>query len=122
MAEPPRMRIWTDARDGARWEVVFVPGVEEDPPSVRHVREGLLFRGEAGEFHAPSPYGWDLEDLTDDDLAGLLDQARRERARMHKTAGWGEAVEAPKPRRTGRRRLRSPLPARPFGRGSPEKG
>jgi hypothetical protein len=120
MAEP-RMRIWTDARDGARWAIVFVPGVEEDPPSVRYVREGLLFRGAAGEFHAPSPYGSDLEYLTDEDLAGLLDQAREARARIHKMAGWGAAAVAVGPKRPRRRRLRSPLRARASGRESPEK-
>jgi hypothetical protein len=123
MAEPPRMRRWTDPRDGALWEVLFVPGVEEDPPPVRHAREGLLFRGEGGEFHSPSPYGWDLEALTDQDLGGLLDQARQEKARAHEAAGWGTAAEVEEPRRARGRRLRSPLRARASGRdrGSPER-
>ena len=133
MTAQPKLRRWTDARDGSHWEVLFVPGVEEDPPAVRHVREGLLFRGENGAYHAPSPYGWDLENLKDADLQGLLDQARAAKAHTHAHAGWGveadtarkegdgQADRAPKPAR--RRRLRSPLPARRPApdRRSPEK-
>lgn len=87
----PRMRRWTDPRDGSEWEIVFAPGVEEDPPAVRHMREGLVFRGAAGDLRAPSPYGSDLEDLTEADLQGLLDQAREEREQRHRSAGWGTA-------------------------------
>jgi hypothetical protein len=69
--------------------VIYAPGVEEDPPAVRHGRQGLIFRSESGDFRAPAPYGWDLESLSERDLEGLLDQAREERARVHRTAGWG---------------------------------
>src|SRR5687768_17287578 len=89
MAAMPKMRRWTDPRDKTPWQVIYAPGVEEDRPAVRHAREGLIFRSEAGDFHAPSPYGWDLEDLTESDLQGLLDQAREQREEMHRTAGWG---------------------------------
>lgn len=94
MTTIPWMRRWIDPRDGAEWELVFAPGVEEDPPAVRHLREGLIFRGEAGAFHAPAIYGWDLEDLTDGDLQGLLDQARSAKRRAHSTAGWGSVPSA----------------------------
>jgi hypothetical protein len=90
MAAMPKMRRWTDPRDRTRWQVIYSPGVEEDPPAVRHTREGLIFRSDSGAFHAPAPYGWDLRDLTDGDLQGLLDQARQAREEMHRTAGWGD--------------------------------
>jgi hypothetical protein len=83
------MRRWTDARDKTPWQVIYAPGVEEDPPAVRLGRQGLIFRGESGDFHAPAPYGWNLESLTEGDLEGLLDQARAEQTRVHRTAGWG---------------------------------
>jgi hypothetical protein len=91
MAAMPRMRRWTDPRDRTRWQVIYAPPVEMDPPAVRTVREGLIFRNESGDLHAPAPYGWDLESLTDGDLEGLLDQARAARAEIHRTAGWGPA-------------------------------
>jgi hypothetical protein len=84
-----KSKSWTDPRDGKTWEVVFAPGVEEDAPAVRQLREGLVFRSDGVELHAPSPYGWDIEDLTEADLQGLLDQAKVERARMEAGAGWG---------------------------------
>ena len=90
----PLMRRWIDPRDDELWEVVYAPGVEEDPPTVRHAREGLIFRGRAGRFHAPAIYGSDLGDLTDADLRGLLDQAREEKARVHAHAGWGAGSES----------------------------
>ena len=72
---------------------VLAGTVELDPPAVRNVREGLIFRSESGDLHAPAPYGWDLESLTDGDLQGLLDQARSARAELHRSAGWGAADE-----------------------------
>jgi hypothetical protein len=84
-----RSRSWTDPRDGKNWEIVFAPGVEEDAPAVRHMREGLVFKSDGVELHAPSPFGSDIEDLTEGDLEGLLDQAKVERARMDATGGWG---------------------------------
>ena len=89
MESTPRMRRWTDPRDRSRWQVIYAPGVGEDTPAVRHTREGLIFRGDAGDFHAPSPYGWDLESLSESDLQGLLDQARELHEQIHRTAGWG---------------------------------
>ena len=89
MAAKPHMRRWTDARDGKGWNVVFEPGVEEDPPTVRYARESLVFEGEGGPLHAPAVYGSDLQDLTDRDLQGLLDQAKKRRERERRTAGWG---------------------------------
>ena len=88
----PRMRRWTDSRDRTAWQVIYSPGVELDTPAVRNAREGLIFRNESGgdlHLHAPAPYGWDLESLTDSDLKGLLDQARETQAEIHRTAGWG---------------------------------
>ena len=69
-------RTWTDTRDGARWEVVYNPGVELDTKPVRDFRERLVFTGEGGVFNAPAVYGSALDKLTDEDLGGLLDQAR----------------------------------------------
>src|SRR5262245_46166437 len=89
MSAKPKMRRWTDPRDWRAWQVLYAPGVEEDPPSVRHQRERLVFRGDQGDFHAPAPYGWDLESLSESDLQGLLDQARAAAAELHRTAGWG---------------------------------
>jgi hypothetical protein len=89
MAAIPRMRRWTDSRDRTPWQVIYSPGVELDTPAVRNAREGLIFRSESGDLHAPAPYGWDLESLTDRDLQGLLDQARETQAEIHRTAGWG---------------------------------
>lgn len=71
-----RSRTWTDPRDGAEWEVLFNPGVELDMDRVRAFRERLMFRGDGGAFDAPAVYGSDLDKLTDEDLQGLLDQAR----------------------------------------------
>lgn len=96
MSAPAKLRRWTDARDGSAWEVLFAPGVEEDTPAVRHLREGLVFRGPQGEaLHAPAPFGWDLESLSEGDLQGLLDQARQAKRLAHREAGWGEEEAAP---------------------------
>jgi hypothetical protein len=97
MAVGPKMRRWTDKRDRSAWQVLYAPGVEEDPPAVRHLREGLVFRGDQGDFHAPAPYGWDLASLSEGDLEGLLDQARAAAAELHRTAGWGEPPEKEDP-------------------------
>jgi hypothetical protein len=83
------MRRWTDPRDRTAWQVIYEPPTAEDRPSVRLEREGLVFRGDAGDFHGPAPYGWDLENLTEGDLQGLLDQARFAAEELHRTAGWG---------------------------------
>ena len=89
MGARPKMRRWTDARDRAAWQVLYVPPTAEDPASVRAGREGLVFHGEDGDFQAPAPYGWDLESLTDGDLQGLLDQARTAAQERRRTGGWG---------------------------------
>lgn len=89
MTTVPLMRRWRDSRDDRTWEVLYSPGVEEDPPAVRHLREGLVFRAEGEEYHSPAPFGWDLEGLADADLQGLLDQAREARERARASAGWG---------------------------------
>jgi len=115
----PFMRRWTDARDGTVWDVVFSPGVEEDTPAVRQLREGLTFRG-AGigeEFRTPSPYRWDLESLTDADLQGLLDQAREARALAREQAKR-EQEEPPPARRAAAGGSRD----RPSGGGRPRRG
>ena len=93
MAAMPKMRRWTDPRDRTAWQVIYSPGVEEDRPAVRHAREGLIFRSDSGDFHAPAPYGWDLQTLTDGDLQGLLDLARETQEEIHRTAGWGIPAE-----------------------------
>ena len=95
MAAKTRMRHWTDPRDRSAWQVIYEPPTSEDTPAVRLGREGLVFRGERRDFHAPSPYGWDLESLTEGDLQGLLDQARSAAEELHRTSGWG----APAPER-----------------------
>jgi hypothetical protein len=100
------MRRWTDPRDRTAWQVIYAPPMAEDPPSVRLEREGLVFRGDAGDFRAPAPYGWDLESLTEGDLQGLLDQARTAAEELHRTAGWGLPEEEPDqedPEQGGRR-------------------
>jgi hypothetical protein len=91
----PKMRRWTDPRDRTAWQVIYEPPTAEDRPSVRLEREGLVFRGDAGDFHAPAPYGWDLESLTEGDLQGLLDQARSAAQELHRTAGWGLPASEP---------------------------
>jgi hypothetical protein len=77
MAEP-RSRRWTDPRDGSEWEILHNPPVELDTRRVGSFRSRVIFREYDGEasYSAPSAYGSDLETLTDDDLQGLLDQAR----------------------------------------------
>lgn len=104
MAAEPRMRRWKDPRDGKAWRIIYRPGVEEDPPTVRQLREELVFEGEdeggaeagpaalGGHLHAPAVYGSHLEGLTDRDLQGLLDQARSERRMERKTSGWGGRI------------------------------
>lgn len=77
MAES-KSRSWTDPRDGTEWEIHFNPGVALDNKRVRDGRERLMFRSDKGSFDAPAVYGSDLASLSDQDLKGLLDQARRE--------------------------------------------
>jgi len=91
MSARPHMRRWTDRRDGREWRILYEPGVEEDPPTVRYAREALVFEGEGGPIRAPAAYGSDLADLSDPDLQGLLDQAREAKAERHASAGWGTA-------------------------------
>jgi len=111
----PFMRRWTDARDGTVWDVVFSPGVEEDTPAVRQLREGLTFRGSGvgDEFRTPSPYRWDLESLTDADLQGLLDQAREARALAQEQAKREQEEEDSPP--AARRAVAGGSPPRPPG-------
>ena len=91
MAARPLMRRWTDGRDGREWRILYEPGVEEDPPTVRYAREALVFEGEEGPFRTPAVFGSDLAGLTDADLQGLLDQARGSREERRRRAGRGSA-------------------------------
>lgn len=70
-------RSWTDRRDGREWEVLYEPPVELDNRRVRAFRERLLLRSGDETLAVPAVYGADLATLTDGDLEGLLDQARR---------------------------------------------
>jgi hypothetical protein len=72
----PKARHWRDARDGREWDLVWEPGVEEDEPAVRRMREGIRLVSGAVELKIPAVYGSDLNALSDRDLEGLLDQAR----------------------------------------------
>ena len=72
-------RRWTD-RDGTEWSVEWNPSVELDVPEVRRLREGLYFRSGDSVHKAPAAFGSDLDDLSDADLQGLLDQAREAKA------------------------------------------
>lgn len=83
--EPSRTRRWTD-REGGEWEVVFNPSVELDTQRDRTFRERILFRGAEGEYHAPAVFGSDLSTLSDDDLQGLLEQARE--AQSDRGSAW----------------------------------
>lgn len=72
-----RRRSWTDARDGREWEIRYEPPVELDNRRVRRFRERLVLKSGEETLTAPAVFGSDVETLTDDDLRGLLDQARR---------------------------------------------
>lgn len=70
-------RIWTDPRDDREWTVTYNPGVELARPRERAMRSRMIFESEGGQrFHTDAVYGGDLESLSDEDLQGLLDQAR----------------------------------------------
>lgn len=69
-------REWTDPRDGREWTVKHNPGVELSRPRERKLRSRVIFSSGDEEVHAPAVYGSDLKALDDDDLMGLLDQAR----------------------------------------------
>ena len=73
----PRNRIRTDPRDGTEWELVYEPPVEEDEPEVRRYRAGIRFLSRHTELKVPAVFGSDLHTLSDADLQGLLDQARK---------------------------------------------
>jgi hypothetical protein len=77
----PLSRRWTDARDGKEWDLVWEPGVEEDDPGTRRMREGIRLVSGDDELKIPAVFGSDLNALTDHDLEGLLDQARARRRR-----------------------------------------
>lgn len=81
-----RRRRWTDPRDGREWTIAFNPGVELSRPRERAFRSRIIFESRDERYHTGSVYGADLETLTDRDLEGLLDQARR-------TADPGERPE-----------------------------
>lgn len=69
-------RRWTDPRDGREWTVSHNPGVELSRPRERKLRSRVIFESGDEEVHAPAVYGADLATLGDEDLMGLLDQAR----------------------------------------------
>lgn len=75
--EPTHQRRWTDSRDGREWTITFNPGVELARPRERSFRSRLIFECGGERYHVGSVYGADLESLSDRDLEGLLDQARR---------------------------------------------
>lgn len=69
-------RRWTDPRDGKVWKVVHNPGVELSRPRERALRSKVIFDSGEERHEAPAVFGDALETLEDDDLMGLLDQAR----------------------------------------------
>ncbi len=87
-------RSWTDPRDGTEWEISYNPGVELARPEERAQRSRLVFESGGERHHADAVYGGDLESLTDEDLQGLLDQARG-REESSKDTPWGSEEEAP---------------------------
>ena len=50
----PKCRHWTDPRDGTKWELVWEPGVEEDDPEVRRMREGIRLISGDEELKIPA--------------------------------------------------------------------
>lgn len=91
---PMHERSWIDPRDGREWTITHNPGVELAPPRERADRSRLIFESADGErLHTDAVYGTDLETLADDDLQGLLDQAREEEDRGG--GPWNEAERTP---------------------------
>lgn len=87
-------RTWTDPRDGSEWTITYQPGVELSRPDDRRIRNRLILESGDERLHAEPIYGDRLEELTDGDLKGLLDQARRREAGGRETA-WGDEEDAP---------------------------
>jgi hypothetical protein len=87
-------RTWTDSRDGTEWRITYNPGVELARPEERARRSRLIFEGGGERHHTDAVYGGGLETLTDEDLQGLLDQARAREEAENETA-WGSEEDAP---------------------------
>ncbi len=77
-------RNWTDSRDGTEWEVDAIPIMQqmetgEPVPMIGGARYTLWFRSSDGRSH-PSVVGPEigsrLSELADQELSGLLDEAR----------------------------------------------
>lgn len=87
-------RTWTDPRDGTEWTVTYNPAVELARPEERVRRSRIVFEAGDRRLRADAVYGSGLETLTDQDLQGLLDQAREARDEGEETP-WGTEEEAP---------------------------
>lgn len=80
-------RTWTDPRDGREWTITHNPAMELARPKERAFRSRLVFESDHGErLHTEAVFGSGLGSLTDDDLQGLLDQARE--ASGEGNGGW----------------------------------
>lgn len=69
-------RRWTDTRDGREWTITHNPAVELARPAERAMRSRMIFRSGDERHDVEAVFGRGLQDLTDRDLEGLLDQAR----------------------------------------------
>lgn len=87
-------RSWTDPRDGTEWTIIYNPAVELARPEERSLRRRLVFESEDERRQVEAVYGGGLEMLTDEDLQGLLDQARRDDEAGSETP-WGGEEDAP---------------------------
>lgn len=87
-------RRWTDPRDGTEWKISYNPSVELARPEEQEMRQRLVFESDDRRLRVESVYGGGLKALTDEDLQGLLDQARRREEEESETP-WGTEEEAP---------------------------
>ena len=87
-------RSWTDPRDGRQWTIRYNPEVELARAEEQEMRSRLVFESGDRRLHAEAVYGGGLEALTDDDLKGLLDQARED-AHEDPETPWGDPDDAP---------------------------
>ena len=76
-------RNWTDSRDGVEWEIKAIALMGgEDPgeaPMIGETRYTLWFSSQSGAIHrlvVDRDVGSRLDELSDEDLVKLLDEAR----------------------------------------------